>query len=303
MGRRVLVTGASGFIGQALCHRLLEAGAAVTGVAHQRPLPDGVPGEAIDLVEGIGAVVAALHPDVLIHLAAPVVLDRDPALYPRLRRGLLDSTEAVARACLARDVRLLHVGTCEEYGDGAAPFHEAQAARPVSPYSALKAAASAYVGMLGRVAGLRATIVRPFRTYGPGDRSSVVAAACRAALAGQPLPLTDGAQIREWNHVDGMVVGLMAAAAHPGAVGRLLNLGGGPRAAVRDLVARVFALAGADPGLLRVGALPRRPGEVDRFWGDHSAAEALFGPLPQPSLDEGLRDCLDWWAQQPQESA
>jgi len=148
--------------------------------------------------------------------------------------------------------------------------------------------------MLTRTTDLEAVVVRPFRAYGPGDTQSVVAAACRAALTGAPFPMTDGAQVREWNHVDAIAAGILAAGAHPDAAGRVLNLGGGERRSVRGLVEAVYRLAGADPALVQPGALPRRAGEVERFWGDHTAAEALWGPLPHTSLDDGLADTLAW---------
>lgn len=294
LGQRALVTGAAGFLGGAVCAVLQEAGAEVYGTWRTRPLPQGVPGEPIALPDGAAELVARVRPAVVFHLASPVVLRRDPALYARLRPGILDATQAIAGACLSHGARLVHVGTCEEYGDGDAPFSEGQATRPVSPYSALKAAATAWVEMLGRVAGLEATVVRPFRCYGAGDTQSVVAQAARAALLGAPFPMTDGAQVREWNEVGAVARGIVACGAHPDAIGQVLNLGGGPRASVRALVQTLYRLAGADPAAVQVGALPRRGGEIDRFWGDHQRSEALFGPLPQPTLEDGLSDVLTW---------
>ena len=294
MGRRVLVTGASGFLGRAVLALLQQAGAEAFGTWHSRPLPADVPGEPLDLPGGGGPLVRRMRPEVVLHLAAPVTVDRDPALLDLMRRGILEGTLELAQACASVSARLVAVGTCEEYGDGAAPFREDQAARPVSPYSAMKAAATHAVTMLTRTTGLDAVVVRPFRAYGPGDLRSVVAAACQRALAGQAFEMTDGAQVREWNHVDAIAAGVLAAGAHPEVRGRVLNLGGGERRSVRGLVEAVYRLAGADPDLVRPGALPRRKGEVDRFWGDHAAAEALWGPLPQPALDEGLADTLAW---------
>ena len=294
MGRRVLVTGASGFLGRAVCALLQEAGAEVFGTWHSRPLPAAIPGEPMDLPGGADALIRRVQPQVVLHLAAPVNVARDPALYATMRRGILDGTVEVAEACRAVGARLVAVGTCEEYGDAEAPFREDAAVAPVSPYSALKAAATAWVTMRARTSDLDAVVVRPFRAYGPGGRGGLIPAACRAALRGEPFEMTDGAQVREWNHVDAIAAGVVAAGAHPDARGRVLNLGGGPRAAVLEVAQTLFALAGADPGLLRPGALPRRAGEVDRFWGDHAAAEALWGRLEQPSLADGLADTLEW---------
>ncbi len=296
LGVRVMVTGASGFLGGAVARLLLELGAEVHGTGCRRLPPEGVIAHPMSLPDEAEAVIGATRPAVVFHLASPVDLRRDPHLYERLRPGILDGTAAVARACLAVGARLVSAGTCEEYGTLPPPFREDQAPEPVSPYSALKVAATAWVLGLTRSAGLQATVVRPFRGYGPGDRQSVIASAARAALAGEPFAMTDGAQLREWNHMDALAEGIVAAGAHPGALGRVLNLGGGEVASVRDVVARVFRLAGADPGLVQVGALPRRAGEIEALIGDHSLARSLWGEIAQPSLDDGLADALDWLA-------
>ena len=282
------MTGASGFLGGAVCRALQRAGADVHGSCGRRPLPAGVSGRRVGGRGELGQWVRALRPERVIHLAAPVRLERDLDLYDDLHEGILGLTQEVARACLDVGARLVHVGTCEELAGGPVPFTDDAPPTPTSPYSALKAAASAWVQMLQRSTALDAVVVRPFRAYGPGEARGLVPEAVAAAVAGRPLPLTDGAQIREWNHVDAIAAGLVGLAAHPDARGRTLGLGGGPRASVQQVAGLIFRLAGADPALVQVGALPRRAGEVDRFWSEPTLARALLGPLPDPGLERGL---------------
>ncbi len=288
------MTGASGFIGHAVCALLLECGADVWGSVRSRPPPAGVKALPARLPEDAAALLAQAAPAVVIHTASPIDLGRDPSLYSTLRPGILDATAAVAAACLTARARLVVLGTCAEYGDGQVPLSESHPPRPLSPYAALKTAATHWVLAAARTAGLQATVVRPFRTFGPRDRSSVIHLACRAALRGEALALTDGAQVREWNAVRAIATGILCAAAHPGAIGEVINLGGGTIASVREMVEAVFSLAGADPAHLHFGAIPRRQGELQRFYGDHSLSHSLWGPLPHPPLQQALEDTLEW---------
>jgi len=246
------------------------------------------------LPDDADAVVGIIKPEVVIHLASPISMGRDPAQYAALRVGILDATVAVAAACRRHGARLLHVGTCAEYGDHEAPYDESMAPRPVSPYAALKAAATQWVLTLTRTGDLEAGVVRPFRAIGAGDGSSVVSLALRAALRDEDLDLTEGTQVREWNDATAIAHGLLCAAAHPGAVGQVLNLGGGPQLSVRAIVETAFDVAGGDRARLRFGARPQRRGEVPLFCGDHRRAAALFGPLPHPPLAQTLHDALAW---------
>jgi nucleoside-diphosphate-sugar epimerase len=296
-GTTALVTGAGGFLGQHLCALLTASGAEVHGTWRSHPAPEGIVAHRLDLTEpeAVQACFERVRPTLVFHLASPVDLSRDPGAFPSLRAGILDATHHVAQGCIGHGARLVAAGTCEEYGAQLAPFAEAMPAMPVSAYSCLKLAATQWLLTLGRVAALEATVVRPFLSYGPGQRSArLIPTAIRAALAGEPFAITDGRQTREVNYVADVVRGIAAAAA-PSARGLVINIGGGPEIAVGDLTRRIFEAAGADPGLVRAGALARRGGEVERFFGDHALALGLLGHRPRASLDEGLRITIEHW--------
>ncbi|MCK6516340.1 NAD(P)-dependent oxidoreductase [Myxococcota bacterium] len=284
-----LVTGASGLIGAALTRLLVAEGLDVLGLSRGAPIPEGARAQHLDLSEpgALTALIETERPTLIFHLACPVDNRRDEALIPLFERALLRPHAELTAACLRFGTRLVLVGTCEEYGDGEAPFREDQPARPVSPYSAAKALATARTLHLCRE-GLRAAVARPFLTYGPGDRSArLVPTALAAALANAPFPMTDGAQTRELNHVEDIALGVARCAA-PEAQGQLVNIGGGEELPVIELVRAVYRAAGADPALIQPGALPRRSGEVARFCGDHQKAQRLLHHRPQIPLPIGL---------------
>lgn len=291
------MTGAAGFLGREALRQLRGHGAEVHATTRGRSPVAGASTLQAETPAELAQCVRRIAPDLVLHLASPVSLAREPEVLDALWPGIFETTDAVARACLALDTRLIVAGSCEEYGDGPAPFREAQAASPISPYGTAKAAATHRVQALARANGLRATVVRPFLTYGPGqDPERLVPAALDAATRGQAFATTDGRQTREFNHVSDIVRGVLAAR-RPAATGRVINIGGGPELTVLEMVRRIWALAGADPALIQVGALPRRAGESDRFVGDHSLAGSLLGHRPLLSLDQGLAATLAAWRQ------
>jgi len=261
----VLVTGSGGFIGGEVLRQ-------VPGALGSRD----------------PAAIRRERPDLVIHCASPVDPSRD-ADDDAMRAGVLELSLAVAEACRAVDARLVHVGTCEEYGDGPAPFHEDQPPRPVSPYSRWKAEATRRVLALE---GLRVTVARPFLTYGPGQRGPrLIPSAIRAALAGHDFDMTPGTQTREVNFVEDIARGLLACRSEA-VIGRIVNIGGGPEVRVIDLVRRIFELCDADPERIRT-VRPQRSGEVPRFVGDHRRARDLLGHRPRVDLDEGLARTIE----------
>ena len=289
-GRRVLVTGATGFLGAWVSQALVESGAEVHGTGHQRTPLNVHHAHRAYLPRDAAAVVEHSSPEVIFHLASPIVMRPSPAQVDTLKDEIVGATEALLSAASAAGARLVHVGTCAEYGDAPAPHKEEGPAQPTNPYGVLKLEATRCV----QASPVAAAVVRPFRAIGPGDTASVVAAAAKAALTGSSFEMTEGSQVREWNHAQAIATGIVAAGAHPGAVGQVINLGGGESRSVYDVVRAVFEAAGASASLIRRGARPQRLGEVALLTGRHSRATALWGSIPQPSLDETIAQAVAW---------
>ena len=295
---RILVTGGTGFMGRHLVTALAGRGDEVV-VAGRRSaesaaplLPVGVRYEVADLADAAtpARLLAKLQPQRVYHLASAVDVRRDLALLDEQVHATQMAAVHVARACLEHAVeRLVHVGTCEEYGNGPAPFRESQNPAPVSPYSAAKAAASAFVRMLAASFGLPAVIVRPFLTYGPGQGANqMIPALIRAGLDGRDFPMTGGEQTREFNYVDDIIDGMLRAGDTPGIEGEIFNLGCGEPRRIRDVATLVLDLMG-NPVHAEFGKLPYRAGETWEFYCANDKARDRLGYRAAVPLEAGLR--------------
>lgn len=300
----VLVTGAAGFIGSALVRRLLSRQIPVISVVRPGTAPSRLqrPGEDVCFVEltdpaQVQSLFAAAQPSHVFHLAADTRVERRlELLQPQLMNNVVAGGLVLEAALRQRALqRLVWVGTCEEYGDGEAPFQEEQLPRPVSPYSATRLAGTLLAQTLARTMGAPVVAVRPFLTYGPGMHPSrFVMQALNAALSGQPLPMTPGEQTRDLVWLDDVVDGLLLAGSVPGIDGELLNLASGQEISLLALAQQIFHAVGANPALIQVGVLPYRAGESMHFFGEPSRARETLGWTASTPLSEGLRQLVEW---------
>jgi nucleoside-diphosphate-sugar epimerase len=306
-GVSVLVTGAAGFIGSHLVRRLLADGAKVSAVVEPgvsvfriQDILSRLSVFELDLGDpkAIQAAAGEARPRKIFHLAARTNVARgfsqvDASLDNiRLSLNLIRTLEN--GVCDA----FVSTGTCEEYGDNAAPFREDQIPKPVSPYSASKAAITLYCQMFHKTQGLPIVVLRPFLAYGPcEDPSRFISTAITATLTGRELPMTGGEQTREFNYVSDIVDGFVKASCSPAAIGEIINIGNGIEYTLKDVVERISSIAGR-PLTARFGALPYRSGEAWHFYGDNTKAKRLLNWSPKVDLDAGLRMTIDWYRKQ-----
>jgi UDP-glucose 4-epimerase len=296
-GRRLLVTGASGFIGTRLCERAAALQAVVHGVSRRRS-PVAGPGlrwEHVDLTDEATtrALLHRVEPDIVLHLASEVSGDRSPqVILPMLHANLVAAVNVMLASQEAGCDRVVLAGSMEEpdLGDGEAVAQ--------SPYAAAKSAALTYARMFRALHGLPVVHLRIFMVYGPGQRDlrKLVPYVTTSLLREEAPELTSGDREVDWIYVDDVVDAFLAAAVTPGAEGASLDIGSGKLAPVREVVAHVRRLVGGDIEP-RFGAVPDRQLERVRV-ADPATAAAAIGWRPRTSLDEGLARTVEFYRAQ-----
>ncbi len=308
---RLLVTGGLGFIGSSFVRTVLAARPGwrvvnldlVTYAGNPANLADVARDARYRFVRGDVAepadVAAAFDGcDAIVHFAAESHVDRSIMSAGPFARTNVLGTQVLLDAVRQRGRgRLVVVSTDEVYGPlapQAPPVTEQAALRPTSPYAASKAAADLLALAAFRTHGLDVVVTRGTNTFGPRQfPEKLVPLMVTNALEGRPLPVYgDGAQIRDWVHVDDHVAGVLAALER-GEAGEVYNLGARCERTNRALVERIVELVGADAGL--VTSVADRPAHDARYALDPGKAERDLAWSASRGFDAALAETVAWY--------
>jgi len=312
-----LITGGAGFIGSHLSDVLLGAGQRVlsiddlsTGrlanIAHLLGRPDFHFAQA-PIADKVVLDRLASQADVIVHLAAAVGVQLIVEHPVHTIETNVGGTEAVLRAAHTYRARVLIASTSEVYGKGSkVPFAEEDdvllgaTSKSRWGYAASKMIDEFLALAYHREKGTPVTVARFFNTVGPrqtGQYGMVVPRLMRQALRGEPLTVFgDGTQRRCFCDVRDVVQAVVGLAHHPGAVGRVFNVGSEEEISINDLAARVKAAAGSKSAITHVPyETAYAPGFEDmaRRVPDISRVKALLGWTPRRTLDETLAAVRD----------
>lgn len=310
VGRRVLVTGATGFIGAHVVRRLLRLGAEVhTLVRHGNVMArledvrDAVAcwhGDVSDQDAVLGAVRGA-RPEVVLHLAADTSVRRFDGGWEALDRSVavnLCGTLNVLRAALTAPTPVetfVRLGGLEEYGTAPTPFEETMRERPVSPYSASQVAATHYCQMLQPGTGTAIVTLRPALVYGPGQSADFfIPSLIHACLRHLDFALTGERTHRDLLYVEDLVDAILLAAARSDLRGTIINLGHGVEHAMGD-VADAVVRCTASRTRVQTGVAAPRAGDLRHLVTATDRATELLGWRPQVTLEDGLARTVAWY--------
>jgi UDP-glucose 4-epimerase len=293
-----LVTGGAGFLGVALCNRLVQDGHQVRVIDDLSAGDPALLDPSVFFTRGdvadIPKLWTLLHGvDCVYHLAARVSV-AESILYPRDYNhvnvgGTVSVMEAMRDAGVKRVV-LASSGAL--YGEQThQPVSEDQRPNPNSPYGVSKLAAEYYVQTIGSLWGIETVALRIFNAYGPGQRTRpahppVVPQFLKQALSGGSLViLGNGEQTRDFVYVDDVVTALVTAATASGIDRRVINVGSGTEISVNALTAAVERVAGRSVSVIRN---TDQTGGVSRLCADIALARKLLGFEPRVGLEDGL---------------
>jgi nucleoside-diphosphate-sugar epimerase len=259
-----LVTGASGFIGRHLVGALAESGAEVHAVVREQsarsapPLPESHLHRLTQPAAEIGAVVEAVQPSVVFHLATHFTARHHASEIISMLESNVIFGSTLAQACAQQQVRMVHATSAWQHYRGAEY-------EPVSLYAATKQALVDIVDYFSLVEGLDAREVCLFDTYGPqDDRGKLVSALLSAARNGAPMPMSSGHQLTDLVHVRDVVEALLLAAESP-RFGRRMVVRTGEPITIRQLAEIVATISGRQLSL-QWGARPDRGREMVTDW-------------------------------------
>ncbi len=299
-GKRVLVTGATGFIGGHLLDALGASAADVAIVTRDESCASNVQRVFVGDMRDqnfVRQVIQNWSPNIVFHLAGvrDRILTRE-AFGHALDANLMGTLNLLfATLNIPSLERIVILGTAEEYGGNHAPFVESMRESPISAYSFSKQCATHLSQLMHCSFGLPVVILRPSIAYGPAQRNDMfLPALIQALLQGKEFPMTLGEQTRDYVYVADLVDALLRAGYRTGIEGEVVNIGSGEPTQIAQLVSRVEHILGS-ADMVRRGALAYRIGEPMAYWLDISKAKRLLEWTPQTSLDDGLRSTVEWY--------
>jgi UDP-glucose 4-epimerase len=300
LNKKILITGAGGFIGRHLLRQLKTYGSQISTISrNHHNFPQEIQQNTIDLKD-THAVLECLQncqPDHIFHLAA--YKERDDsihAFYSSVETNIIGTLNLFSAAKDVTSVQsIVTLGTAEEYGNNKPPFDEKLRECPVTPYSFSKLCVSQMGELFFHLYYLPVIIVRPTLAYGPGQGTDMfLPSLITSLLENKPFDMTFGEQNRDFVYVADLVEAMLLASRNTNARGQIINIGSGVPTKIADIAQTIEKLIGKR-GLVTLGSKSYRKNEVMDYYIDPRKAETLLGWKAKTSLKEGLNRTITYY--------
>ena len=309
MDEKILVTGATGFIGKELIARLkdkFEIHTLERYVTGRYSLDSNTINHYSNLTDysAVRKIMIGVKPDYVIHLAAISAVSFSYEHPIEVSEVDYIGSVNLAEACY-KEVpdfkQFIFAGTSEEYGmtlkTTDKKLAEDSPLTPNSPYAVAKVAFDNYLNYMGMSYNFPYTIMRPFNTYGRKDNKHFFIERTIMQMLSNPegkVYLGDPDAIRDWVYVDDHVEAYVKAIGNPKAIGQAINICTGKGYTTKETAEFIAKLTGFK-GEIVWHATPPRPLDAKILIGDNSKAKQILGGKPKYSLDEGLKKTIDYW--------
>ncbi|WBW95437.1 NAD-dependent 4,6-dehydratase LegB [Oceanirhabdus sp. W0125-5] len=311
-GKKVVITGADGFIGSHLTERLIEIGADVTALVQYNSFNswgyiDDFTEEqksAIRVVSGNVRDYDSMRrlikgAEVVFHLASLIAIPYSydsPMAYVKTN---IEGTTNVLEACREWGVeKIIHTSTSETYGTALyVPIDEKHPMQGQSPYSASKIAADMMADSFYRSFNLPVATIRPFNTYGPRQSArAVIPTIMSQVIAGKnEIKLGALSPLRDFNYVKDTAEAFVKIAESDKTIGEVINAASNSEISIGDLAKKIFRISGRDIKIICDEERIRpEKSEVNRLFGDNKKILELTDWKPGYSLDKGLEETYRW---------
>ena len=310
-GKRVLITGADGFMGSHLTEYLIEAGANVSilvrgssvngtfqyqlkNIAHLKKEFHKILAVNIGSTDCIPLIIQ-LKPSVIFHLAAdayvPYSFERPLEVMTTNLQGTLNMLHAGMK--IKNLERIVCTSSSEIYETAQKPkIDEDHPLNPTSPYAASKVAADRFAFSYFQTYHLPLSIIRPFNTYGPRHTYDVIPKFIRMALNHEPITIHgSGKQTRDFTYVDDMIQAFLVMGYQEKAIGESINFGTGKDVSINTIAQLIVKLSKSSSKIIHI---EKRTAEVNRLCCDASKAKRLFGWKAKVGIEEGISRNIEW---------
>ena len=308
--KKILVTGADGFIGSHLTQTLASKGYNVRALSQYNSFNNWGWLEQLDCKNDIEILSGDIRDpnycktitkdvDIIFHLAALIAI---PFSYVAPDSYVETNIKGTLNICQAakdnRVSRLIHTSTSEVYGTAKyVPIDENHPLQPQSPYSATKIAADAMAMSFYNSFDLPVTIARPFNTYGPRQSARAVIPTIITQIASgkKEIQLGDPSPTRDFNYVEDCCRGFVMLAESEKTIGETINIGSNTEISIGDTFNLIKELMSSDVTLVNDEKRKRpKKSEVFRLWCDNKKIKELIGYEPKVDIKNGLKKTIDW---------
>jgi NAD dependent epimerase/dehydratase len=310
--KRVLVTGADGFIGSHLVESLLNEGCDIKAFVFYNSFNslgwiDAIPNEKLkhieiftgDIRDPNGVRTAVKDVEVVLHLAALIAIPfsyHSPDMYVDTN---IKGTLNILQACRDYNIeKVIVTSTSEVYGTSQyVPMDEKHPLQGQSPYSATKIGADVIADSFYRSFDLPVVIARPFNTYGPRQSARAVIPTIITQLlnGNENILLGSLHPTRDFTFVSDIVEAFIKIAECDETIGKTFNIGSGFEISIGELTKRIAKLINKDNDIiLDEKRIRPQKSEVQRLWADSTLAQKTFGWRPKVSIEEGLQCTIEW---------